>query len=92
LSEKKLRENDTCSWKEHIHACSIAGISRTFRRRIALIGSQFKKSTDTIVFDLRQLFLLQSWAIDIHPSYHDQDSSRDPDSPRLLSLFSPVEV
>jgi hypothetical protein len=30
-------------------------------------------------------------AIGIHPLYHDQDSSIDPDSPRLLSLFNPVE-
>jgi hypothetical protein len=68
------------------------GVSRTLRGRIALTGSEFKKSTDAIVFNLRQLFRLQSGVIGIHPFYHDQDSSIDRDSPRLLSLFNPVEV
>jgi hypothetical protein len=92
LSEKRLREDDTCGWKERIHACSIVEVSRTLKRRIALIGSQFKKSMDAIVFNLRQLFRLQSGSISIHPFYHNQDSSIDPDSLRLLSLFNPVEV
>jgi hypothetical protein len=92
LSEKRLREDDARGWKEHIYTYSIVGVSRTLRRRIALIGSQFKKSTDAIVFNLRQLFRLQSGDIGIRPFYHHHDSSIDPDSPRLLSLFNPVEA
>jgi hypothetical protein len=88
----ELHEDDARGWKERIHARLIVGVSSTLRRGIVLIGSQFKKSMDLRCSICVNCFGCNPGAIGIRSFCHDQDSPTYPDSPRLLTLFNPVEV